>query len=99
MSVVKSKRTQSKIEFEMTFFKVADGVDFLVENQFFVDYEQMQEHKIFISSRSMSLERLTDSLLYYIKIANSIYPTCMAEWNERRVSIGKAIGTQTIRGS
>ena len=46
MSVVKSKRTQSKIEFEMTFFKVADGVDFLVENQFFVDYEQMQEHKI-----------------------------------------------------
>ena len=93
MSVVKSKRTQSKIEFEMTFFKVADGVDFLVENQFFVDYEQMQEHKIFISSRSMSLERLTDSLLYYIKIANSIYPTCMAEWNERRVSIGKAIGT------
>ena len=93
MSVVKSKRTQSKIEFEMTFFKVADGVDFLVENQFFVDYEQMQEHNIFISSRSMSLERLTDSLLYYIKIANSIYPTCMAEWDERRVSIGKAIGT------
>ena len=41
----------------------------------------------------MSLERLTDSLLYYIKIANSIYPTCMAEWDERRVSIGKAIGT------
>lgn len=37
MSVVKSKRTQSKIEFEMTFFKVADGVDFLVENQFFAD--------------------------------------------------------------
>ena len=93
MSVVKSKRTQSKIEFEMTFFKVADGVDFLVENQFFADYEQMQEHGIFISSRSMSLERLTDSLLYYIKIANSIYPTCMAEWDERRVSIGKAIGT------
>ena len=93
MSVVKSKRTQSKIEFEMTFFKVVDGVDFLVENQFFADYEQMQEHKIFISSRSMSLERLTDSLLYYIKIANSIYPTCMAEWDERRVSIGKAIGT------
>ena len=55
MSVVKSKRTQSKIEFEMTFFKVADGVDFLVENQFFADYEQMQEHKIFISSRSIAL--------------------------------------------
>ena len=46
MSVVKSKRTQSKIEFEMTFFKVADGVDFLVENQFFADYEQMQAEGI-----------------------------------------------------
>lgn len=93
MSVVKSKRSQSKIEFEMTFFKVADGVDNLVEHQFFADHNQIQEHKIFLSSRSMSLERLTDSLLYYIKIANSIYPTCMAEWDERRVSIGKAIGT------
>ena len=93
MSVVKSKRNQSKIEFEMTFFKVADGVDFLVENHFFADHNQVQEHKTFLAARSMSLERLTDSLLYYIKIANSIYPTCMAEWDERRVSIGKAIGT------
>ena len=93
MSVVKSKRNQSKIEFEMTYFKIDDGVDNLVEHQFFADYNQIQEHKILLSSRSMSLERLTDSLLYYIKIANSIYPTCMAEWDERRVSIGKAIGT------
>ena len=93
MSVVKSKRNQSKVEFEMTFFKVADGVDFLVENKFFADNQQLHAHKEFLATRSMSLERLTDSLLYYIKIANSIYPTCMAEWNERRVSIGKAIGT------
>ena len=93
MSVVKSKRNQSKIEFEMTFFKVVDGVDYLVEHQFFADHNQIQEHKTFITARSMSLERLTDSLLYYIKIANSIYPTCMAEWDERRVSTGKAIGT------
>ena len=64
MSVPKSKRGKSKIEFEMTYFKLADGVDFLVENQFFADYEQMQEHKIFISSRSMSLERLTENYCF-----------------------------------
>ena len=64
MSVPKSKRGKSKVEFEMTYFKLADGVDFLVENQFFADYEQMQEHKIFISSRSMSLERLTENYCF-----------------------------------
>ena len=64
MSVPKSKRGKSKVEFEMTYFKLADGVDFLVDNQFFADYEQMQEHKIFISSRSMSLERLTENYCF-----------------------------------
>lgn len=93
MSVVKSKRNKSNNEFEMTYFKVADGVDFLVENYFFADFQQQQEHRVFLSARSVTLERLTDSLLYYIKIANSIYPTCIAEWDERRVSIGKAVGT------
>ena len=32
MSVVKSKRSQSKIEFEQLYFQVADGVDTLVEH-------------------------------------------------------------------
>ena len=47
---------------------------------------------MFLDIRSRTLEDLTDKLLYYIKIANSIYPTCMTEWEERRVTIGKAIG-------
>ena len=93
MSVVKSKRNQSKVEFEMLFFRVADGVDTLVEHNFFADEMLLHQNKIFIATREATLERLTDSLLYYVKIANSIYPTCMAEWDERRVSIGKAIGT------
>ena len=93
MSVVKSKRNASKVEFEMIFFRVADGVDTLVEHSFYADGLLLQQNKIFVTTRMNSLERLTDSLLYYIKIANSIYPTCMAEWDERRISIGKAIGT------
>ena len=43
--------------------------------------------------RYAALEKLTDDLLYNIKIANSIYPTCMTEWEERRLAMGKAIGT------
>ncbi len=93
MSVVKSKRTQSKIEFEMIYFLVADGVDNLVEHDFYADGELARKNRVFLNIRGQSLERQTDNLLYYIKMANSIYPQCMAEYEERRVLIGKAIGT------
>ena len=93
MSVVKSKRTQSKIEFEMIYFLVADGVDNLVEHDFYADGELARKNRVFLNIRGQSLERQTDSLLYYIKMANSIYPQCMTEYEERRVLMGKAIGT------
>ena len=93
MSVVKSKRTQSKIEFEMIYFFVADGVDNLVEHDFYADGELARKNRVFLNIRGQSLERQTDNLLYYIKMANSIYPQCMTEYEERRVLMGKAIGT------
>lgn len=90
--VVKSKRTESKIQFEQIYFLVADGVDNLVEHDFYANKELVEKNKVFLNIRSQTLEKLTDDLLYYIKIANSIYPTCITEWEERRVTIGKAIG-------
>ena len=93
MSVVKSKRTQSKIEFEMIYFLVADGVDNLVEHDFYADGELARKNRVFLNIRGQSLERQTDNLLYYIKMTNSIYPQCMTEYEERRVLMGKAIGT------
>ena len=92
MSVPKSKRNQSKIEFEMIYFQVADGVDFLVEHNFFAEGLLIEKNKVFLEIRAKSLEKLTDDLLLNIKVANSIYPTCMSEWEERRVAMGKAIG-------
>ncbi len=93
MSVVKSRRNQSKVEFEMIYFQLADGIDTLVEHQFYAEGLLAEKNRVFLEIRSRTLEDLTDKLLYHIKVANSIYPTCMAEWEERRVSIGKAIGT------
>ena len=93
MSVVKSKRTQSSIEFERIYFNVANGVDNLVEHNFYADGDLLERNRVFLDIRCRSLEELTDTLLYHIKIANSIYPTCMTEWEERRTSMGKAIGT------
>lgn len=93
MSVVKSKRSQSNVEFEMIYFQLADGIDTLVEHQFFAEGDLAVKNRVFLDMRCQTLERLTDDLLYHIKIANSMYPTCMSEWEERRVSIGKAIGS------
>ncbi len=92
MSVVKSKRSKSKIEFEMLYFQVADGVDNLVENDFYADDELVKRNRVFLDMRNQTLEKLTDDLLYHIKIANSIFPTCMLELEERRISMDKAIG-------
>lgn len=92
MSVVKSKRNKSKEDFEALYFKVADGVDTLVEHNFYANHEQLEKNKTFLDIRCTTLEKLTDDLLYNIKIANSIYPTCIAELEERRVSMEKAIG-------
>lgn len=92
MSVVKSKRGKSNVEFEQIYFQLADGVDNLVEHDFYAEGLLAQKNRVFLDIRSRTLEDLTDKLLYYIKIANSIYPTCMTEWEERRVTIGKAIG-------
>ena len=93
MSVVKSKRNQSKIEFEFIYFQLVDNIDNLLEHDFYADGNLAIKNKTFLNIRYQSLERLTDDLLYHIKVANSIYPQCMAEWEERRLSIGKAIGT------
>ena len=92
MSVVKSKRGRSNVEFEQIYFQLADGIDNLVEHDFYAEGLLAQKNRVFLDIRSRTLEDLTDKLLYYIKIANSIYPTCMTEWEERRVTIGKAIG-------
>lgn len=92
MSVVKSKRGQSKVEFEMIFFQLVDGIDTLIEHQFFAEMVLLEKNRVFLEVRCRTLEDMTDKLLYHIKIANSIYPTCYEEWAERRVEMGKAIG-------
>ena len=93
MSVVKSKRNQSKIEFEFIYFQLVDNIDNLLEHDFYAEGELAIKNRVFLNIRYQSLERLTDNLLYHIKVANSIYPQCIAEWEERRLQIGKAIGT------
>lgn len=92
MGVPKSRRSQSSVDFEMIYFRLADGIDTLVEHQFFAEALLIEKNKVFIEMRSRQLEHLTDELLYYIKIANSIYPQDLSELSERRLAQDKAVG-------
>lgn len=92
MSVPKNKRSQSKVEFEHLYYTLADRIDTMVEHNFYANAIAANENKIFLSQRAWAMSRLTDDLLYYIKIANSIYPQTKTEWEERRVAMDKAIG-------
>lgn len=89
MSVPKSKRTSSNYEFEIIYRKVVKDIDILINNNF---YRKTTQYDIFLHNRSKNLDRLANDLIYYIKISNSIYPTCQSEYEERRINIDKAIG-------
>ena len=93
MSIPKNRRKQSKIEFENIYFKVADDIDNFLENSFGAKKEVLMENRRFVESKTFSLEKLSDILIYHIKIANSIYPQCLEELHARRVAMDNAIGT------
>jgi len=92
MSVPKSKRKKSSADFEMIYFRVVDGIDELIAHDFFAEGLLADKNRTFLQIRCESLQRYTDDLLYYIKIANSIYPQCEAELDERRLAQDKAVG-------
>ena len=92
MSVPKSRRKKSSVDFEMIYFRVADGIDELIAHDFFAEGLLAEKNRTFLQIRCESLQRYTDDLLYNIKIANSIYPQCEAELNERRLAQDKAVG-------
>ncbi len=92
MSVPKSKRKKSSVDFEMIYFRLVDGIDELIAHDFFAEGDLAERNRTFLKIRCDSLQRFTDDLLYYIKIANSIYPQCEAELDERRLAQDKAIG-------
>ena len=92
MSVPKNRRKKSSVDFEMIYFRVADGIDELMAHDFFAEGLLADKNREFLRIRCESLQRYTDDLLYFIKIANSIYPQCEAELNERRLAQDKAVG-------
>ncbi len=92
MSVTAGERNQSKIEFDATYFKVYDDACDLVDRHFGATEKQITEKADFIKSQGEALMGYTDRLLYFIRLANSLYPTCKREYEERRLNMDLAIG-------
>ena len=87
MSVVKGKRSESRLEFDNAFYRVYnDAVQATTHNLY------GKGNEIYINSQSREIMRLVNLLLFYIRKANSIYPTCQEELNTRRVAMDEAIG-------
>ena len=91
MSVNKSDRRESKVEFDATYFKVYDDAVKLIGRNFGAKKEQA-DRKGYIGYMADGIMKSVTSLGTYIRIANSIYPIYKEELIERRIAQEKTIG-------
>ena len=92
MSVNKTDRRESKVEFDNTYFEVYDDAIKLIKNNFGADKDKREEYKDYIRIMSGVILKLVMELGTHIRIANSAYPTCRKELEIRRSEQDKAIG-------
>lgn len=91
MSVNKSDRRESKVEFDATYFKVYHDAVNLIEHGFYAKGEEANR-KGYIGYMADAIMRSVTAMGTYIRIANSIYPIYKEELIERRIAQEKAIG-------
>ena len=91
MSVNKSDRRESKVEFDNTYFKVYDDAVRVVQNKFGAKGAEAERTGYIGYMASAIMKSVTD-MGTYIRIANSIYPMYKEELIERRIAQEKAIG-------
>ena len=91
-TVPKSRRQTSKQEFDEIQHRVHDEAVGMIELNFHAKAEIAQKHTAYIQYAAKSLMSSVWDLIYYIKVANSIYPTTPEELTERRIYQDKAIG-------
>jgi hypothetical protein len=92
MSVPKSRRNESKIEFDATYFKVMKDAVELTANHFGASENTYINNKLYTDITCKSILECAESLLVKIRIANSIYPQSYEEYIRRRMYQDEAIG-------
>lgn len=92
MSVAKGDRTESKVEFENTYFKVYEDAVRLTTHSFGAKEELKQTYSQYIQVMAKEVLTTICDMGRYIRIANAIYPVSREEYEQRRISQEKAIG-------
>lgn len=92
MSVPKSKRRDSKVEFDNNYFKIYNDCILLIMNKFGAKGDIAQKYEVYIKAMALDTLKTINEIGRQIRIANSIFPTCDIEYQERRLSQDKAIG-------
>ena len=92
MSVVKRDQKESKVEFDNTYFKIYEDAIRLINNRFGASDEIKRNYSLYINTVSQEVLVTISNIGRCIRIANSIYPICKSEYEERRLQQDKAIG-------
>ena len=92
ISVNLQDRRESKVEFDNNYFKIHDDAINLIKNNFGAKKDIADNYKYYIGVMANKILNDVMDLGTYIRIANSIYPRCMSEYEERRTYQSKAIG-------
>lgn len=90
LSVPKGKRKESKIDYDATYFRVYDDCINLINLKFGGSHQPLYQDYINVMSQEVLISVM--EIGRQIRIANSIYPTCNAEKDERRICQDRAIG-------
>lgn len=92
LGVVKGDRRESKVEFDNTYFKIYEDCVRLTSNNFGAKEEIALKYAQYTYSTKKNVLKIVNDIGTNIRIANSIFPTCVEELRERRISQDKAIG-------
>ena len=92
MSVSKHDRKESKTKFDAVYFRIYDDAVFLTENNFGATNAMIEKRKLYIANMRQDVMKIVLDINTHIRIANSIFPQCKSEYEERRIYQDKAIG-------
>lgn len=86
------KRNPSRVEFDNTYFAIDDDIQTLISHKFYLDEEALRKRGDYLERKMPLLEELSQALFLHLKFANSLYPTCKRELEERRMHQKYAAG-------
>lgn len=91
MSVPKSQRGKSKVDFDNLILRLQENLVDAAEHHFYAKAEAYQEHKLFLDDKAREILAVGDLIMRYCKTAN-VYPTNLFEYERRRNDQNHIIG-------